>query len=64
MVRKAGPQYAKFKFAAAHSKYIHHAIKARDRGDRSVPFWGFDLHERKPRVGDITCKDTSISRPP
>lgn len=57
IVREAGAPYAGFKFAAAHSKYIHHAIKGRFAKDTSVPFWGYDLHERKPQVGDIICKD-------
>ena len=54
---KAGTKYRKFKFAASHSKYIHHAIKAREAEDASVPFWGFQLDEFKPQVGDIICKD-------
>ncbi|HET7717029.1 MAG TPA: DUF2272 domain-containing protein [Bauldia sp.] len=57
MVKNAGNKYRKFKFASSHSKYIHHAIKAREADDRSVPFWGFRLSERKPRVGDLVCKD-------
>lgn len=57
MVRNAGGKYRDFRFAASHSKYIHHAIKAREAEDTSVPFWGFRLHELKPEVGDIVCKD-------
>lgn len=57
MVRNAGNKYRKFKFAASHSKYIHHAIKAREAEDASVPFWGFRLNELKPEVGDIVCRD-------
>jgi len=57
MVRNAGTKYRKFKFAASHSKYIHHAIKAREEEDKRVPFWGFRLNELKPKVGDIVCKD-------
>lgn len=57
MVRNAGRKYGKFRFAASHSRYIHHAIRAREAEDRSVPFWGFRLNEAKPRVGDIICKD-------
>ncbi len=63
MTRRAGEAYANFKFAASHSKYVHHAIKARFDNDRSVPFWGFDLHERKPRIGDIICKDNPMFAP-
>ena len=56
MVRNAGEAYAGFKFAAAHSRYVHHAIRAREAEDRSVPFWGVRLHEGKPQVGDIVCR--------
>lgn len=57
MVRNAGPKYANFRFAAAHSKYVHQAIRARLDGDRSVPFWGFRLDEVRPRIGDIVARD-------
>ncbi|MBY5539309.1 DUF2272 domain-containing protein [Rhizobium leguminosarum] len=57
MVRKAGDAYQEFKFAAAHSKYIHHAIKARRAGDTSAPFWGFRLNEVRPEIGDIIARD-------
>ncbi len=57
MVRRAGDGYKGFNFAAAHSKYVHHAIKARMKKDRATPFWGFRLNERKPQVGDIVCRD-------
>lgn len=57
MVRGAGQPYSKFKFAAAHSKFTHHAIRARERNDTSVPFWGFRLHEQRPRIGDIVVRD-------
>lgn len=57
MVRNAGPKYANFRFAAAHSKYIHQAIRARLEGDRSVPFWGFRLDEVRPQIGDIVARD-------
>lgn len=57
MVRNAGEAYARFKFSSQHSQYIHHAIRARDRNQRDVPFWGFRIDEEKPRVGDIICKD-------
>ena len=45
-----------FLFAAAHSKYIHDAIVRRRAHDEDAPFWGFRLHERKPRIGDLTCQ--------
>lgn len=57
MVRKAGDAYADFRFAAAHSKYIHQAIRARLDDDESAPFWGFRLHEVRPEIGDIVARD-------
>lgn len=57
MVRKAGSAYSKFKFAAAHSKFVHHAINARINEDKSVPFWGYRLDEIQPEIGDIICRD-------
>ena len=57
MVKKSGTAYKKFKFAAAHSKFVHHAINARFDEDTSVPFWGYRLDEIQPEVGDIICRD-------
>lgn len=57
MVRNAGPAYARFAFAAAHSKFTHAAIQARLKGDTTAPFWGFRLFERRPRPGDIVVRD-------
>jgi hypothetical protein len=57
MVRNAGSDYANFRFAAAHSRYTHQAINARLQNDRSIPFWGFRLHEVRPEIGDIICRD-------
>jgi hypothetical protein len=56
IVRHSGPKYGKFKFAAAHARYIHDSIKRRFADDATAPFWGFRLHERKPQLGDIVCK--------
>jgi hypothetical protein len=59
MVRNAGntvPKYKKFKFAAAHARYMHDAIIRREKNDTKAPFWGFRLHEVKPEIGDIACK--------
>ena len=59
MVRNAGKEfkkYKKFKFAAAHSRYIHDAISRRINEDDTVPFWGFRLFEVRPQIGDIVCK--------
>jgi hypothetical protein len=57
MVRNAGREYSRFRFDAAHSKYIHHAIRARRDNDRNVPFWGYRLDEIRPQIGDIVCRD-------
>ena len=59
MVRKAAlsePRYSQFRFAAAHSQYIHDAIQRREAENTGAPFWGFRLHERKPQLGDIVCR--------
>jgi len=59
MVRNAGeevPRYKRFKFAAAHSKYMHDSIVKRNNNDTRAPFWGFRLHEKRPEIGDIVCK--------
>lgn len=56
MVRKAGERvgmYRNFRFAPAHSKYMHDSIKQRRAGNTAAPFWGFELHERRPQIGDI-----------
>jgi len=57
MVKRSGAAYKKFKFAAAHSKFVHHAIGARFENDASVPFWGYRLDEIQPEIGDIICRD-------
>lgn len=59
MVRSAGGKasgYRKFKFAAAHSKYMHDAIAKRINKVDAAPFWGYRLHEVRPEIGDIVCK--------
>lgn len=55
MVRLAGESfgiYQRFRFAPAHSRYMHDAIKQRREENLAAPFWGFELHERRPRVGE------------
>lgn len=52
----SGTKYSKFRFAAAHSRYVHDSIKKRQLEDEDSPFWGFDLHERRPQIGDIVCR--------
>jgi hypothetical protein len=65
MVRGAAaqfPAYAKFKFAAAHSKYLHDAVVKRQQNDTSAPFWGFQLFEAMPQIGDIVGKWREVPR--
>lgn len=59
MVRQAGrdfPRYRSFRFAAAHSKYMHDAIAQRRADNEDAPFWGFRLHEHRPAIGDLVCR--------
>lgn len=53
VVRKAGPAYANFRFAASHSVFVNNAIKARVTGNLDKPFWGYRITEHKPALGDI-----------
>ena len=55
VVRKGGSAYTGFLFAAAHSRYINQAIKARE--NQSVaPFWGYRPHEHPVQLGDLVCQ--------
>ena len=53
-VRQAGG-YDGFKFAAAHARYCHKAIRSKLDGV-AHPFWGFRLNEHKPQIGDMVCR--------
>ena len=53
VVRKGGPAYANFKFAASHSVFVNNAIKARVTGRQDKPFWGYRITEQRPELGDI-----------
>jgi hypothetical protein len=55
IVRRSGPEYADFRFAAAHSRYINHAITRREASS-AAPFWGFRLNEHKVALGDLVCQ--------
>lgn len=57
MVRNAGNAYKHFKFAPSHSRFVHHAIQARMKNDKTAPFWGFRLDETRPQIGDIVARD-------
>lgn len=50
-VKQAGATAAEFKFAAAHSVFVHKAIQNAVNG--TGVFQGFDITEQKPAVGDI-----------
>lgn len=52
----SGTKYSQFRFAAAHARYVHNSIKKRQENDKNTPFWGFELHERQPQIGDIVCR--------
>lgn len=54
VARTAG--YSNFKFAAAHSTYIYDAVDKRTASDAAAPFWGFDVNEHKPQLGDLVCR--------
>jgi hypothetical protein len=59
LVRQAAahfPRYQRFRFAAAHARYIHDSIARRLANDHEAPFWGFRLHERRPQLGDLVCR--------
>jgi hypothetical protein len=59
VVRKSSAEvnkYANFKFASSHSRYLHDSIIKKQRGDVSVPFWGYRLNEQMPQVGDIVAR--------
>lgn len=57
VVRKAGPAYANFQFAASHSVFVNNAIKARVTSRRDKPFWGYRITERRPELGDIVQRN-------
>jgi hypothetical protein len=54
VTRAAG--YNNFKFAAAHSTYVYDAVDKRKAADTSAPFWGFNVGEHKPQIGDLVCR--------
>jgi hypothetical protein len=48
--------YSEFKFAAAHSTYVYDAVEQRNANTTTAPFWGFDVNEHKPQLGDLVCR--------
>jgi hypothetical protein len=60
--RAAG--YSNFKFAQSHSTYVHDAVDKRRANDTNAPFWGFNVSDRKPQLGDLVCRTPSSSNFP
>jgi len=60
VVRKAGPAYANFQFAASHSVFVNNAIKARVTNRLDKPFWGYRITEKKPEIGDIIQRNRGL----
>lgn len=54
VARAAG--YNDFQFAPAHSKYIHDAVDKRKSNTTTAPFWGFNIKEHQPQLGDLVCR--------
>lgn len=54
MMRGSGPAYGAFKFSQRHSDYIKDAIEHRFQ-ETAAPFWGYELAERRPMVGDMVA---------
>jgi hypothetical protein len=50
-VKQAGASKAEFKFAMAHSVFVHQAIKNADKG--TGVFQGFKFNAKAPAIGDI-----------
>lgn len=50
------PNYLNFKFAAAHSTYMHDSIAQRRKNNTKAPFWGFERDKMAPQIGDIVGK--------
>ncbi len=62
VVRRAGPAYAGFQFAASHSVFVNNAIKARLTKRLDKPFWGYRITEMKPELGDIIQRNRDKGR--
>jgi hypothetical protein len=54
VARAAG--YNDFKFAPAHSTYVYDAADKRKANVVTAPFWGFEVNEHKPQLGDLVCR--------
>jgi hypothetical protein len=60
VARAAG--YNKFKFASAHSTYVHDAVDQRKANNKAAPFWGFNVREHQPQLGDLVCRSRANSQ--
>ncbi|WP_373537609.1 DUF2272 domain-containing protein [Microcoleus sp.] len=49
-------RYHDFKFAPAHSTYVYDAVDKRKANVTTAPFWGFEVKEHKPQLGDLVCR--------
>ncbi len=54
-VRRAGG-YAGFEFSNGHHAYIKHSVRQREGKNPAGPFWGYELREHKPRIGDLVVR--------
>jgi hypothetical protein len=52
-----GSKYGRFKFAAAHARFINDAIRSARQHDAQAPFWGRRVDEAKPSIGDLVCRN-------
>jgi hypothetical protein len=57
VVSRAGAGYGAFKFADAHSQFVHDAIQARLLERRDRPFWGYRITQQRPAIGDIVARN-------
>ena len=57
-VREAakGGGYAAFRYSNGHHAFIKHGVRMREEKDASGPFWGYRLHEHRPRIGDLVVR--------
>lgn len=59
-VQTAGATAGEFRFAQAHSKFVHWAIRNAERGDGL--FHGFPIANHAPEIGDILQNNRSGNR--
>lgn len=59
LFRSAGVDEADFRWSAAHSFYLDHALQAQDRWGDLALYTPLDLQDHRPRPGDLVCQDRS-----